>query len=942
MRKTTLLLLLMAVCSIAFAQRADVRRIHQLPKSITPLIQPLSADAAQPTIVARRTVRQAPQSARRAPRYAEPLVVPSTATTVSYVIQGDYYNYSSQSGYTRVDEFSPADAAVAIDGTDIYIQGLAHWFPQAWVKGTISGSTVTVPTYQYLDADDYGAEYLCGSSLDGTEEKDITFAYDAEAGTLTLDSNTRIDETDADKQPYGYWKALTMAPGTIERPDVVVVPDGLEGETWELTGTSVSIYGSSSIAFDVTVYIDGTDIYIKGLDSQYLTQAVIKGTIADGKATFASPQYLGTFMTSYDLYFIGTDRTTVSPQVVFTYDSEAAKLTLDEGYVAVNGKADEVYSYFMAKDLTIAKPAPEVPVVAPDGLATKTYPLSGKDMLASGDLTGGVKVGVVGTDVYVQGLFAALPEAWVKGTLADSKVTFPVQYVGTTTDGDKLYLAGYSQSALVDFVLGYDAEADTYQADGVLLANPNKRTFSYDELLGAYTGVFFGTRPTPTAAPDEIETVSLPLSGKDGNESKVAYDVKVGFVGNEVYIQGIYKDMPDAWIRGELNGGKTEVSFPYGQCLGVDSEGWNIYLAGDEGTGDSYAIAPVVFSYDASYNYFELQNTLYFNGRKNELYYFDVLQPGATINVKADATWVAAADESLADRQPVSQITIDEYTKADLAIGEGTDGPIYYGDDTSVCLYAGNTITFSSTKEISRIEFYMTGSDKQQSLETAEGNYESVAGKGTWTGMAKSITFSVPDISDTQARILRIDVTYVDYGKTLCEAPADLVTEDYKFLAATTDYSGNPAEVNRDVKVGFYGDSQVFIQGLCEYLPESWVRGDIVDGKLVIPNWFFGTEHFEFMGYVFDTDYIFGGASLDYDADKKEFASAAGFVITDSDNSTYEYSGVRIVKNADTAISSLKVQTATEGSYYNISGVRVAAPAKKGIYIHNGRKFVVK
>ena len=51
---------------------------------------------------------------------------------------------------------------------------------------------------------------------------------------------------------------------------------------------------------------------------------------------------------------------------------------------------------------------------------------------------------------------------------------------------------------------------------------------------------------------------------------------------------------------------------------------------------------------------------------------------------------------------------------------------------------------------------------------------------------------------------------------------------------------------------------------------------------------------------------------------------------------------VQIVKSDDTAISSLKVQTATEGSYYNISGVRVAAPAKKGIYIHNGRKFVVK
>lgn len=944
MRKTTLLMLLLALCTLSFAQRPLQRHIKQLPKSpVTQVAQPAASINldAKATSIAQRQARKSATTARRAPRKAEAVTPPTTAETVSYIIEGENYQYSSSAeDFVLQSSFSPANGAVVIDGSDIYIQGLAHWLPESWVKGTIDGATVTVPSFQYLGEDSYGAEYLVGNNLDGTEEKDIVFAYDAETGKLTLDENTRIEETDENKDQFGYWKNLSMAPGKIEKPDVVVVPDGLVGETWELAGQRYRSGSYSDASFDVTVYIDGSDIYIKGFDSQYLTDAAVKGTIADGKATFASPQYLGAYYGTYDMYFVGGNGEALPEQITFTYDEEAGKLTLDEGTLYIASTPEAKQYYYAIAEVTITKPAPEEPVVAPDDLVTKDYALSGKDLLAEGDLAGTVKVGISGTDVYVQGLIGNLPEAWVKGSLSGDEVTFPVQYVGTTTDGQKLYLAGYENGGLGDFVIYREAEADTYAADGVLFVNPNNKTFNYDDLLAAYTGVFFGQRPAATAAPADLETVSLPLAGKNYDGEKLSYDVKVGFAENEVYIQGIYADMPEAWIRGQFNEGKTEVSFPAGQCLGSDDAGWEIYLAGD--AEDSEEPQPVVFTYSEKSNFFELQNNLYFNGRPNTFFLFDLIEAGATINSNPDAMWIAAEDKTLTDKGEVSTITIDAFTSAALAQKGGSNTPKYYESSLSVRLYAGNTMTFTSSKEIAKIVFYMDGKENQMNLETEEGDYTFEDKVGTWTGMAKSVSFDVPNVSGTQARIQRIDIYYVDYSTTLCEAPADLVTEDYKYLASTVDYYGDVQELVQDVKVGFYVDNYVYIQGLYSYLPEAWVRGEIVDGKLIIPDWFLGTYTFPFWGI--NVDYTFGGASLDYDAEKQMFTSEDGFSVVDGDGDTEDFTNVKIMKASDyTGISDVKANTAaTAGRYYNINGMRVDAPSKKGIYIRDGRKFIVK
>ena len=52
--------------------------------------------------------------------------------------------------YNKIDDDSASGSVkVAIDGNDIYVAGLCVYFTDAWVKGTINGSTVTFPSASY-------------------------------------------------------------------------------------------------------------------------------------------------------------------------------------------------------------------------------------------------------------------------------------------------------------------------------------------------------------------------------------------------------------------------------------------------------------------------------------------------------------------------------------------------------------------------------------------------------------------------------------------------------------------------------------------------------------------------------------------------------------------------------------------------------------------------
>ena len=171
MKKFTLITLLVFIASLGFAQRnVDFSQLKSIPvkQNVLKKVKGHSRTAATTTM-------------SKAPRKAASLVEPPLGKEAEewYITDGHFV--------MKDEEGNQIDAAdqwlsigVIIDGNDIYIQGLPYYFDEAWVKGTISGSTVTIPTGQLVGTDDYGDEYIVGFNK---ETESIADVINEEDGT---------------------------------------------------------------------------------------------------------------------------------------------------------------------------------------------------------------------------------------------------------------------------------------------------------------------------------------------------------------------------------------------------------------------------------------------------------------------------------------------------------------------------------------------------------------------------------------------------------------------------------------------------------------------------------------------------------------------------------------------------------------------------------------
>lgn len=132
--------------------------------------------------------------------------------------------------------------------------------------------------------------------------------------------------------------------------DIVTPPADAEQMLYSFNG--LDTYISQNKTFEVFVVIDNNDIYIKGL-SEYYPEGWVKGTIADGVATFPAA-FMGVFEfwgDAYDLNFDGA---------VFTVNDDASVLTAPDGYTtSVEGEIlDEFINVTLTKAVAeIATPA---------------------------------------------------------------------------------------------------------------------------------------------------------------------------------------------------------------------------------------------------------------------------------------------------------------------------------------------------------------------------------------------------------------------------------------------------------------------------------------------------------------------------------------------------------------------------------------------------------
>ena len=608
---------------------------------------------------------------------------PNKASGSWYKYTVDLSSFKGAEGYVAIRHFNCTDwFYLVVD--DITLETSKIILPDYTiipVEGTVkslSDFQITFNNYEVEITKDATAT-LKNETTDNTqttnelavEDNVLSFSFDetTEAGEYTLTvTGVKADEGEDVELSFNY---------TIEaKPDVVVLPEGLEeqAETWYF---SASASESNIRNQEVAVAIDGSDIYIQGLNVDYLPEAWVKGTIdaEAGTATFESGQYFGAFEyygDEYDMFFVGTEDGKTVADVVFDYDAEEGVLTNDQ-YIVISAYQDEVAYYEYYSNTTITRELPIAPdlVTLPEGVEPEVWTIEGvfSDNESNAKVTRFTEVAFDGNDIYVKGIPYYFEEAWMKGTIENGIATFPTgQFVGEDDYGWEFMLGFNADEEICDIEFAYDAEAKTLtQVTEYIVENSD----SADDLnpWGYWTDMFIykGLPVTETletetylflaqqlVEAEDDDVVFARMFAADDDDDDPVYDLEdysfqteVGFDGNDVYFHGFSDDTAEYWIKGTLSDDGKTVTIPSGQYLGSYSF-WGyvfdyyITAVGEDENGDA-VLEDIVLNYNAATHTFTANDDQFIviNGLEEELYPYQIFS-NVEISKMADVAAIPA------------------------------------------------------------------------------------------------------------------------------------------------------------------------------------------------------------------------------------------------------------------------------------------------------------
>ncbi len=267
------------------------------------------ADARQNTLLPLNPARKA-QAARKAPAQ---IVATQPEGTHMYLYRSAsaYYLYFY---YVFQAEVTDGVAEVVINGDEIYFKNpISQYATDTWIKGTISGSSVTFDfpqTVGYSNGEELVVdlfEYDGDSQWFVKSSSKTSLQYSYFRGSMTtkdadfVSGSTILGLAFAEGSEWtGYadWN-IQLTPFT-DKP--VTVPADLATEKYSLSrydGNGANVGGI------VDLGVSGNDVYVKGICSD-LPDGWIKGTVSEGKYVFPNAQFMGATASNY-LYLVGAD-----------------------------------------------------------------------------------------------------------------------------------------------------------------------------------------------------------------------------------------------------------------------------------------------------------------------------------------------------------------------------------------------------------------------------------------------------------------------------------------------------------------------------------------------------------------------------------------------------------------------------------------------------------
>lgn len=526
------------------------------------------------------------------------MTVPETAELQDWTFDG---SFNTNSGTKAVQN----PVKVAIVGNDIYAQGFAYYFPEAYLKGTIDGTKVTFATGQLVGEDEYGKEYMLGIASDGQTISDIVFDYDAEAQKLTLSAATPYIAENAAKDAlsmYGYWTKVSIYAGEPVVPELVELPEGAEVQEYSMAYTDSN---NAAATKPVKVAVVGTDVYFQGM-SQYLPEAWVKGTISDNVVTFPGNQYMGEYGSYGSSYFFYNGETT------FTYDAEKDTYTATGKVFGV--LAEQYYDGNYTN--------PVLSKVAEVAATPATPSITGIEASNYGDV-----------------LTFTIPTVDVDGNaLVTSKLSY--QFFIDDESTPMVFTPEYFTKLTEDMTVIPYGFTDNYDiADGFIYLNMPHDTWTRIGVQSIYAGAgvenkseisWFEMPEGPVTAPADLETETYTFSANAKtygveNEEFEPYSilVQVGFDGDDAYIQGLAVDMPELWVKATKNA-EGKYVIPANQYMGDLSFYGYTFPYYWTGLDADENLVDAVLDFNAETSTFTSQQTMALNGAADELEYYQL------------------------------------------------------------------------------------------------------------------------------------------------------------------------------------------------------------------------------------------------------------------------------------------------------------------------------
>ena len=630
-------------------------------------------------------------------------------------------------------------------------------------------------------------------------------------------------------------RAAAKAPA--KAPEVVTPPEKGELEYFTLTGRN-SVGGD--ITRTVKVVWDPEDediVYVSGL-SYYLKDAFVMGTFnrEGDQVVFLKGQYLGAAYDTYDMYFGATSIGTDFIDAVAAYDEETGTFTFS-AYLVDNGDPKEAgyYDYWQS-GLTISPlgGTPDIPVEIPSDLEYEKMVAVASDYFEdNADYSTYVNVGFYGRigegcDVYIQGLSSDVPEAWVKGTFEnDSIVVFESGQMLDDEDGGLYFVAIDGNFDVADeYILIYDPVTGNFsEGDYCHLINAYKDSIDrsvYQLCTGYEIKRIVERAATPAAS--RISNVSYSPSGDAllFNLAKVDEDYE-GLVDELLSYKLYYMN-----AKGE----ELPVTFGKKEYPGLKEDMEEIPATFTDGT-DFFSGSVSLNMDHRDWVQIGIQGIYYGERERNE----------------SRITWHTPTWPQTITLP--EGLTVTEHTFAgELYDSEGNEpfertvGLAFDGDDMYI-RGLGDTnadVWVKGTKNAEGAYVFPKGQDlgvfkgsSDYSLFLVGIDDEGVTDvvvtedgtKYTFEGNFLE-NASYTDRSYYLNRFVAGAVIYKAEAGTevpeVVEIPEGLEIENWLFKSV--DYF-DEVDVARPVQVGFYGDDEVYVQGLSECVPDAWVKGTI-------------------------------------------------------------------------------------------------------------------